>query len=396
MSDLQFLFAILVVLYGWECLCWLRRGSVGFTTWWGRGWRIRQPGTLLGNASGGVVLAPGLPPLGTIFTAAQYPFSLGPAGVLFFVAPNVNPGWRAMQSAQFVNWEAVPRLQWRGKRLWAGASLLYTAPTLTRAQDLRRQLQTLATAPESARPPLIAAVLRATLDREAVKMRWQEWRQRTRRLRYATNGLFAWVFLIAPLLIAGLGLRGCWPVLVSGLVLLNGGIAFGFARAHRHRYPAADDDRFTQTLILALAPATTIRALDYLSRAWLEQFHPLAVAQLLLPEQVFRGQARRWLLDLRHPAWPWCPNPNPQAVATEQYFRTKQLELTEAWLEEQGISVTELTRPAPCSSPECQSYCPRCETQFTTEAGTCADCGGIPLVTGTAPGDDCPNRNAGV
>ena len=73
MSDLQVLFLVLVLLYGWECACWVPRGSVVFSTWWGRRWRMIHPATLLGNARGGFVFACPLPPLGTVLTGSHIP-----------------------------------------------------------------------------------------------------------------------------------------------------------------------------------------------------------------------------------------------------------------------------------------------------------------------------------
>ena len=66
MSDLQLLFLVLALLYGWECACWVGRGSVAIRSWLGRRWRITHPGTLLGNQRGGFVFAHPLPPLGTL------------------------------------------------------------------------------------------------------------------------------------------------------------------------------------------------------------------------------------------------------------------------------------------------------------------------------------------
>ncbi|MEI6568207.1 MAG: hypothetical protein WCR20_16130, partial [Verrucomicrobiota bacterium] len=64
MSDQVLLWCVLVVVYGWECACWLGRDSVAMITWLGRGWRLRSPGRLVGNQRGGFVAVPPLPPLG--------------------------------------------------------------------------------------------------------------------------------------------------------------------------------------------------------------------------------------------------------------------------------------------------------------------------------------------
>ena len=85
MSEVQLLFLVLALLYGWECAVWLRRGTVAFGTWLGRAWWIRHPGTLAGNQRGGFILAAPLPPLGCLLTATQFPLSLSPEGALVWV-----------------------------------------------------------------------------------------------------------------------------------------------------------------------------------------------------------------------------------------------------------------------------------------------------------------------
>jgi hypothetical protein len=379
MSDLQFLFAILVALYGWECACWVRRGGVGFTSWWGRHWRAQHPATMLGNQRGGFIFAPPLPPLSPVCTANQWPCSVGPTGVLFFVATNVNPGWRPAQSGRFLTWTEVEQTQLHGKKLRLKTELIWAAPTTTLARHLFEMLRAIARLAPEARAAAIETKLRETLDGKALSARLAEFQQRTRALRALTNVLFAWLFVVAPLVFTFVGLRLTWIPLAVGLLGLNLAIAILFARQHRHFFPAAGDDRFTQSLIIALAPATTMRARDFLSRALLENFHPLAVAHEFLAPPVFQRLARRWLLDLRQPVRPLCPNSKPDAVAAELFFRTTLLRLTEEWLREQKISPAELGHPPAPADASCRAYCPRCEAQFTTITGTCADCGGIPL-----------------
>jgi hypothetical protein len=379
MSDLQFLFAILVALYGWECACWVRRGGVGFTSWWGRHWRTQHPATMLGNQRGGFIFAPPLPPLSPVFTANQWPCSLGPTGVLFFVATNVNPGWRPAQSGRFLTWTEMEQVQLHGKKLRLNTELIWASPTTTLARHLFETLRDIARLAPETRAAAIETKLSETLDGKTLSARLAEFHKRIRPLRTLTNVLFVWILVIAPLAFWVIGLRLTWIPLAVGLLGLNLAIARLFARHHRHFFPAANDDRFTQSLIIALAPATTLRARDFISRALLENFHPFAVAHEFLTPPAFQRTAQYWLRDLRHPVRPLCPSSKPDAVAAELFFRTTLLRLTEQWLREQKLSPDELGKaPAPADA-SCRAYCPRCEAQFTTLTVVCADCGGIPL-----------------
>ena len=48
-------------------------------------------------------------------------------------------------------------------------------------------------------------------------------------------------------------------------------------------------------------------------------------------------------------------------------------------LREGGGKLSDDIPPAPADETS-RAYCPRCLAQFTTTSGTCADCGGVPLV----------------
>lgn len=379
MSDVQFIFVVLGALYAWECACWVRRGGVVFGTWLGRCWRIQHPAVMLGNQSGGFIFAAPLPPLGEIFCAHQFPFSIGPAGVLCFVSANVNPGWRPAQNGCFLSWDEVGQLQLRGKKLQLHQKKIFGASTTTLARYIFDSLTEIAGASASAREVAIEKLLRTTLDTRQIETLRSEFDQQIRPIRWFANVLLIFMFVLAPLLVSLIGLKIIWAWLLLALAVLTVTTAWLFARIHRKFYPLASDDRFTQTLIIALAPATTLRAHDIASRPLLERFHPLAVAKVFLQPEHFRRFARRLLLDLRNPARPTCPSADPVANATEFFFRSTQLKITEAWLMENKIAPADLCQPPAPADESCRAYCPRCESQFTTADGFCADCGELPL-----------------
>jgi hypothetical protein len=380
MSELQLLFLVLVLLYGWECACWVRRGSVAFSTWLGRNWRARHPGTLLGNQRGGFIFAAPLPPLGTLLTASQSPLSLSPDGALAYVAANMNPGWRPAQSGSYFHFEDIREVSARGKKLLVNGDVLLTTASVSLARHFAGELQRLMKLNPSQRGNAIAELVQATLDTKAVEQRWQELQKLSRPVRLLANALFVYLFLFAPGLIWQLGFKLSWLGLLVGLFALTTATAVFFYRAYRTLYPQAEDERFTHTLTIALAPMTTMRAHDTLSRSLFESFHPLAVANALVPKSDFRDFARRVLLDLRHPAEPVCPGPNPAARATELHARTVLQTAVENLLKQSGVAPEELCKPPVPLDESCRAYCPRCGAQFTTLSGNCADCGGLALV----------------
>ena len=380
MSDVQWLFVVLAALYGWECACWVRRGSVAFSTWLGRNWEARHPGSLLGNQRGGFIFAAPLPPLGTLLTASQFPLSLSAEGVLAYVATNVNPGWRPAQSGEFRRFDEIRAVSVRGKKLLVNGAVMLVAPSAGWARHLAGDLKRLAKLSPAEREAAIAELIHASLDTEAIERRSQELQARLRTLRWLANGLFVYLFGFAPGLIWYLGLKLSWLGLVLGLFALTTATAVFFHRAHRALYPRAEDERFTHTLTIALAPMTTMRAHDALSRSCFERFHPLALAKVFLSKADFRDFARRVLLDLRHPAEPVCTSANPAAHATELHARKTLQRAVEDWLKTNAVQPDELCKPPVPADDSCRAFCPRCEAQFTTASGTCTDCGGLALV----------------
>ncbi len=379
MSDLQFLFLVLAALYGWECACWLRRGSVAFTTWLGRTWRVTHPGALLGNQRGGFIFAAPLPPLGTLYSANQFPLSLSPETALAFVSANVNPGWRPIQSGRKLALDVLRETRADGKKVLVNGEVWLATPTPGYARFVSSQLSQLAKLKPERRERAIRELAEASLDTQAIENRCQTFRTQSRLLRWLGNALFAYVFAVVPTVFWFVGLGLSWLWLLIGLLTLAVTTATLFRRAHASLYPTADDERFTHTLTIALSPANAMRAHDALSRPLLETFHPLAVAKVLLPPASFRTLARRMLLDLRYPALPSCPSDDREAREAEKYWRDVVREAAEEMLKRSGTQPEELCRPPKPADESCQAYCPRCGAQFTSAEGCCADCGGLAL-----------------
>ena len=384
MSDAQLLFLVLALLYGWECACWVRRGSVAFTTWLGRTWHLVHPGTLFGNQRGGFVFAAPLPPLGTIFAANQFPLSLSPDAVLAYVATNVNRDWRPTQSGTFLPFEVLRDVQAKGKNVIVKGEPLWSAPTMSLARHVAETLKRLAALSLAQREKAIHEFIRDGLDSGVVEQRWKEFQQHSRNVRVLGNVLLVYLFGLTPLVIWNFGFRLSWLGLLGGLALLTVTTAVSFHRAHKKLYLTAEDERFTHTLTIALSPPNAVRACDALSRPLFETFHPLAVAKVFLPANRFRQFAREVLLDIRHPALPVCPADDPAARATELFARTALRNAVEQLLKHSGIEPDELCRPPVPAEDSCRAYCPRCGAQFTTTDANCTDCGGLKLVAFTS------------
>ena len=388
MTELQLLLLIFTLIYLWECVCWINRGSVGFLTWFGRRWHAAHPASLVGNQSGGFVFAHPLPPLGTILIGNQYPLSISPDAVLAYVAPSVNPGSRPTQSAKLFKFEHIRKVEGLGKKVRINGELLLKVGSATYASHIAQQLDELTKLHPAKREGALKEMARDCFDTKAIIERWDAFRDPIVNIRILTNWLFTYLFIFTPILIWRLGFHMVWPTLLAGLLCFTIATSIFFRRIHKVFHPTAEDDRFTHFLTILLSPATTIRAQDALSRPLLERFHPLAIAKVFCTEDEFRNFASTILRDIRYPALPLCPRNEPLALEAESFSRSLLENTAEEFLKKNNVSIKKLLQPPEPTDPTCASYCPRCLAQFTIIDGKCDDCGGLslaPFVNAASP-----------
>lgn len=379
MGDNQSLLLILGVLYLVECLVWIPRGTVVLTSWLSRRFQLRHPGALLGNGRGSWHLAAPLPPLGTVLFCQQFPVSISPHALYAYSALCLEPGDRLRHSGQWWPWDKIETISTRNRTVQInGTAFCQTSSTGT-ARFLSNWLRKIRSATPGDRPRLIRQWIQAMLAKDTIRARWQAFQAHNRTLRFLTNLAFVYLFIAVPCLLWRHGWVhvGWW--LLGGMLAQTTTIALLFHRAHRALFPQAGEERFKRVLTMLLAPPAALRAAELLGRPLLEHFHMLAVAGLLLPPERFAALGRQFLIDLHYPMLPICPSPNPERVATEQWFRNTLLASTEQFLQEAGLQPENVLSPPLPGEPANRSYCPRCNTQFLREGGTCLDCGGRSL-----------------
>jgi hypothetical protein len=379
-SDLQLLFLVLALLYGWECACWVTRGSVAFRSWLGRRWRVLLPGTLLGNQRGGFIFAHPVPPLGMLLTGNQLPLSLSPESLAVSEANALDAAAEPRdQSANPIAWTQVQRIEARGKKIMVNSHLLVKVSSPLRAVKTVQLLRRLSQAAPAEREKLIGQTLGEQFDCTQIEQQWHEFKNRSGGLRLATNALFLYLFVVSPIVIWWIGLGRCWIALLAGLIGLTGTIAALFHRVHKKLYATAEDERFSHFVILLLSPATAIRALDVISRPLLEDFHPLAIAKVFCPAGRFEGLAEKYLRELRYQSIPGNSQQDSIGRKAQRYWREVSQKTLEDFLNRSGVDTKAFLQAPAASDDTCLSYCPRCLAQFTTREGVCADCGGVRL-----------------
>lgn len=380
MTERQALLAVFALIYLTECLFWVRRGAVAFRTWLGRRWQYVPDGELARNDHGGLHWGWPLPPFGDFLVTRGFPVSFSPKGVFGFTSECPHPSGRALHSGRFIPWDSIESTTPDGRRLLINREELWVGDTVHTPTRLASWIIECSRLSPKERGEKIGHAIKAQFDTEAFEARLKAFQEETRWLDTLCLGFFAFVFVLVPAVIGRFGWLPALWFLIPSLFIQSGLIAWTFQRLHRNRYPHAGDDRFKHTLVIAMAPASTIRARDTLMRGVVEEFHPLCAAAVLLNKERFEQVARSWWRDLLFPMLPECPSDSAAAMETERWYRDECRSAFRRVLNTKKLDPDSWTlAPAP-SEPVNALYCPRCEAQFTAVAKSCGPCGGRPLL----------------
>lgn len=349
------LFLVLAAIYASECTLAVRRGGVVLESAWGGRARRREPLPLLHGGESGLLLANPVP-LGARWEAHPWPVAFGPDGVEL--------------GGAHVPWAAAGAARAQDGELRAGGASVRVPPHVARACAL--WLRTAALLAPQEREAELARRLDAHCDERAAAELVARFARRTLAVRGLALGLFAFVFVVAPIACATRGLAATWPALAAGVGVLLALTLVAWACAHRALFPGERGERVRACAGMLLNPSAAMRGPDQLSRALLADLHPLAAAHATATPAELRALARRTLLELDHPR-PVELRADAGA-ATRTWFRVRLRASLAALLERAGVDVAELLlAPAPLDD-DCRVRCPRCDAQFVRAVERCDEC----------------------
>lgn len=354
---------MLLLLHGVEGVLWVRRSATVFRRRL-RDYHLASTDGPFGNATHTFLLLSPLPPLAEMFVVEPWPLVLGEERVWVLSAE----GGAAEPPAERTAPE-VAQAHSEAKAVHAKGLLTQTSSAVL-ASGLAELLRGWAALPVAERASFTRSALEARFDRRALAARLTLLSQQTRRLAIVGN-LFPlilfgglWAFFFLP------GAAERWPVLLATLLLV---LLFVWAETflvHRRLYPKERGDRAMKMFMLVFSFPAAARAQAWLARDALADYHPLAVASVLLSGPRLETVARSFWLSLQHPL-----GTAPEGAAAD--LSAARGHLSEAYrriLTEVGIDPAELERPPAPSNASARSYCPRCLEEYVEPSGPCPDC----------------------
>ena len=358
---------------------WLPKDRVTFTSSLYRRWRLKQPIAFLEFRHGGLLFRNPFPPLGICCVCQHFPISLSPSGVCLS-SLTFTPDRSYDQQQKYFDYADIRSVEASSNHVLINGERFLKCQSLRLAKFVEDLICRLSKAPMGKREVIIESVLAQLTDIDKIAEQLELYQNQSTKLRFFCNALFVYIFGIVPLIMWKYSLGSSWIWVLLELVILMCGVIVLYSLAHKFLYPQDRYERQLHLAIMVLSPPAAIRANDVVARNSFDLFHPLAVAQVLCPEETFVQVSKQWMLDMRFPVDSVGPTPNlDDAHASEKWFRTKFLHTVERLVLRAGMNPDDLIKPPLPDDTNSLSYCPRCHCQYTKTEGGCFDCGGMTL-----------------
>ncbi len=386
MTDGQSFLFVFILIYLSDCLVWLPPSGYAVLAFQGRRFLVRRPAMHVHAVRKGFAILQPLPPFGTVFAGQAWPLSMDRSGLAPLSRENPNPGpsLAAPPGAHFLAWEDIDSIGADESRLLVNGKPFAICATAAAALDLSRVLDRLRSIPYGGREAAIAKLFARNLNVRRPARKARLFFKSVLPLRVNASILFASVFLLVPYSYWRFEDDPPFFLTLLAVWILMCRIVVEFWMLHRRFYPSLSSERWTHAVLSILFPHYALRSIDVLSKGFLAESHPLAVAAALAVPEEFGRFADQVLRDARHPVP--CPDEDPLAMKTAETSRVRFfLPLVEA-LSSTAPALRDLPEEDRTVSPSEVSECPRCRIPYDRTGLVCQDCGGIPTVPlGGAP-----------
>jgi hypothetical protein len=320
-------------------------------------------------------LLPGWWPAGWRTTAADLPFSVSPAGICNRPVGSAGRPAEAPARSTAWAWEDIRETDLKGGWILInGVRFCRATGHLTAGNILG-----LARLGEAARAARIEWWIYRWLRPAHLRRRARVLEHRTATAAMCNTAFLGLALAISGYLLTNAASRipAAWAELLARALPLLGGyllllhlIAMVTAWRAARRLKAAGEDKRTAALFsAAMLPPQALRLRGLVGEPWFPPQHPLAYALAFARKRELVQLAFQALGDLR---WPIGDSGDaPLAREIGRWHRTALAERLIPLLNAAGIAEQELFQAPMADGRASCRYCPRCGSQFTTEAARC-------------------------
>jgi hypothetical protein len=363
------LLIVLGAIYLFDCVRWVARNAVVFRWFPVLGTSLTKHLQVANQLKRAAVFGFPLPPFGSIFTSEDWPFIPGLRG-LTFVPPGRPLFAQPTSDDVRLEYSELSRLKLDERTLVLEGKALHTFGSKRAAQacvELFRLVDS------NSNASFVEQKLRDRFDLALLNSRLELWARHRRLVFVANTLLFAalfgglyWLLVkhVSSLLPLGLTLLGSWMVAALATVL-----------AVRRVLPKEVRPSRFQLIVTLLSPVALMRSSDLIEPELMADFHPCAVAAVLLSPLAARKEVERFRRAAQFQTHiSGAPPAAHTSLDDDASFRAQLVKRLDALLKE---------LPGHSSGEPQGVHCPRCLTEYSREkvenSRECASCPGVSL-----------------
>ena len=370
------IYLLLWLLYLSECFIWISKRSLAFVSGWNKQWHLRVPSSFIATSKSGAVLLNPLWPGTRVVLGSLSPISISPDGICAFNAQSFFDAGRPLQTPHHFPFEDIQSCSSHDRCVLINTAPFIECVDIDEAQQIVDLINQAAQVPGPQRQPLIEKFLARRFNRREEPGSFAAMSKRLRSLEALCSIFFALLFLLAPLAAFRYGLEEV--IIPTAILMIGFAVAIAWLVWYQHKalWPSLSNERWSSVAKIIFCPPSAIRAVGDLTTHFPTACDPLVISAVLSPDERERFVSA-YLRDLHFPIKDGLEGAAKEVV---DWYRAELLKQATTYVKTQtGLGLDSISAP-PVFESGCQSYCPRCQSQFTNEAGDCSGCDGVHLL----------------
>lgn len=376
MNEGATLYLLLWLLYLSECFIWVRKQSVAFVSPWHKQWSVVAASSFLANSRGGALLLNPFFPATRVLVCSLSPVSISPGGICAFNGQSFLDRARPVQNPHYFAFDEIQSCTRNDRRIMVNKVAFADCADLAESQRLEVLINKAVHTAAAQRQLIVRQfIVQRFAKAEALDVLGKALAQ-LRSLEILCSIFFPLLFILVPVLALRYSLE---EVIIPAAILMIGfavAIASLFYYHHKSLWPASSAERFSIVAKIILCPPGAIRAVGHFTANIVSAYDPVVIASLLPPDEMKRFISA-YVRDLQFSLKDELDAP---AKEIAQWYRAEISSQVMDYVKTRTKLRPEMILAPPILETGCNSYCPRCHSQFTTSDGECSDCDGVRLI----------------
>lgn len=360
---ISILYPYLVVLYLADCLFYVGKQQVAFTSTLGGKFRKLNPGLHLA----------GFLPGDRLFITGKRPFGLTASGMYNpLEESHKTESWHRPEYYTFLPFAGMEALSTDGNTLHLSNSASIQTNSPQQALLWADRLSKLGALPYSDRTSVIEIGIHKDANLDRAGQTHDRWSLKAGPINLMSALMFACFFTLLPM---GLYLVPVAAGLLVGLIIfmlfVYGLILASAWRQHKYLYPKDTGNLYKLITTLLFSPVSAMHISVHLTRNLLTCFDFIAVSALLLPRKQFAAAMRRELHLIE------ATRNYSDKFGWEDYWRMRSAAM-HLLLEKAALTIDDVFARPQKNESAAVAYCPVCRTEYRDGYNSCSDCA-VPL-----------------